>query len=307
MSRLSSLKKGELVALATDFGLDTEGIKVDIESRISQHLAQNEATLSTNPTYAHFYNASPSKSRRKSAKKADEEESPSKAMSSSPLKSMTQPEVHEEESEGDEEEGNESVLEKSREFMTEISDRVTDAYYDVQDWVEDYSSLMRQSFSNIHFINSVATALEFAVMVTSLSRWTAIPITSTFTVFLPHADNLVSYDNFWRPLIVWTFFSVAMPLLASYFINFTGAASGSRRKSKGQSDFDPVIYNLTRLVTSYVVYQGYQNGLLDYISTWGVFCDALKATIPVIDAILGEFPKISGSIVLALSIYAAIA
>jgi hypothetical protein len=198
-------------------------------------------------------------------------------------------------------------LDKSRELVSGFSDQLADVYYQAQDYLEEYSGIVRQSFSNIHFINSVATALEFAVVVANLSKWSVIPVTNTFSVFLPQFEILLNYGHFWRPLIVWLIFSVVIPLVASYFINFTGAASGSRRRTKGQSDFDPVIYNLTRLVVSYVVYQGYRNGLLNYISSWGVFCDALKATVPVIDAILGEFPKISGSIVLALSIYAAIA
>lgn len=300
MSRLGALKKGELVSIANELGLDSDGIKIDIESRISQHLAQNEATLSNDPRYAPFYGSSPSKARRRS-KKAESDE-PSCA--NSPIKS-----TRDDDEDGDEDgEYNDTVLDRSREIVSTFSEQATDYYYTVQEYVEEYADIARQSLSNIHFINSLATAIELGIVLVNLFKWTNMDIGAGFYIPLPQPEILLNYEAFWRPLIVWTLFSFIIPGVTSYFINFTGAASGSRRRAKNQSDFDPFIYNLTRLVTSYVVYQGSRNGRLNYFTDFGLFyTSALKASIPILDSILGEFPKISGSVVLALTVYAAIA
>ncbi|KAK9238813.1 hypothetical protein V1525DRAFT_431504 [Lipomyces kononenkoae] len=329
--RLSSLRKKELVDLATELGVDTDGFKSDIEARISQHLAEYQGTLIANPRYAPFYTtviSSPGPAgsvgynRRRSVQKTPKLEvkrtitlSPS-AYESSPIAPAAV--VHTEISEP-----HVPVMEGGASFVSTLLARVSNilsqtkevAAGQLQTSAAGFMKITHRTRSTLSSVSSVIQlealyelflllrqALPPTVKISSIT----IPYGPTMAiraVYFPDYHVLGDYGAFWQPLLFWVTYFVATPLVASYLINFTMLKASTAR---ARHNFDPVTYNVTRLVAAYLFFIKFA-GTADTVVTGFAepFVPFVKSE-PIVKAGLDNTPFIGSAIGTLVSLYVAI-
>jgi hypothetical protein len=85
---------------------------------------------------------------------------------------------------------------------------------------------------------------------------------SKIPVYLPDLFLLLD-ASFWTPFSLWTLTSLLIPLACAYFFNFPlkhipGHGQATRRaaaiQAKPSLQFDPVVFNVAKAITAYVVY-----------------------------------------------------
>ncbi|KAK9322147.1 hypothetical protein V1517DRAFT_324181 [Lipomyces orientalis] len=328
--RLSSLRKKDLVDLATDLGVDTDGFKSDIEARISQHLAENQTALIANPRYAPFYStviASPGPAgsvgynRRRSMQKTPKTDvkrtiklSPP-AHDSSPIVQQLASQIIEEPV---------SAIEAGSSFVSTQFARVSSALSNTKDVAADQLQMSaagvvkiaQRTRSKLSTVSSVIE-LEALYELFLLLKHTLPPTVSissiTFpygptiaikTVHLPDYHVLANYAAFWQPLFFWATYLVVAPLGVSYLINFTVIKSSTAR---ARHSFDPVTYNVVKLLTAYVLFVkvAVTTEAVADSNIGGPFLPFANGE-PVVKAVLDNAPFIGSAIGTLVSLYVAI-
>lgn len=89
--------------------------------------------------------------------------------------------------------------------------------------------------------------------------------TPSFAVKLPDLFVLLS-PAYWAPTLTWVTFSLAIPLALSYFYNLTvhNVKRNNARVRVVRYNYDPLVFNVTRAILAYLVYQA--NVLFPYVS-----------------------------------------
>ncbi|KAK9247099.1 hypothetical protein V1506DRAFT_532905 [Lipomyces tetrasporus] len=326
--RLSSLRKKDLVDLATDLGVDTDGFKSDIEARISQHLAENQTTLITNPRFSPFYStviASPGPAgsvgynRRRSMQKTPKTDVKRTIKLSPPASS---PIVQELASEITGEPV--SAIEAGSSFVSTQLARVSSALSNTKEIAADQlqmsaSGVVKIAHRTRSKLSTVSSVIELealyelflllkhtlppTVSITSIT----IPYGPTIaikTVHLPDFHVLANYGAFWQPLFFWATYLVVAPLVASYLINFTVIKASTAR---ARQSFDPVTYNVVKLLTAYVLFVRVAVTTEAVVDSkiGGPFLPFAKGE-PVVKTVLDNAPFIGSAIGTLVSLYVAI-
>ncbi|KAK9480596.1 hypothetical protein V1514DRAFT_361678 [Lipomyces japonicus] len=334
MPSLSSLKKKELVQLATDLNLETDGLKNDLEARIGQYLAENENSLINKPHLAPFYNsiiASPgptaSVGRRKSIKTPIHAReiivSPSSEASDStdeddgvgalvPVPEGTR--------------GSQLVsfvadpisgISRISSYSTQVvSHRVnasTNSFF-------KYSHKARTNLSTVFAIIRLEALYEFAIILKELIPFTvrvsrlSIPYGPSIRIgqfYLPDWHLFLKYDAFWQPLLFWSFYFVILPTIVAYFFNFTIVKSSNAR---ARHVLDPVTFTIAKAFLTYLLF------IKLSVTRESIVTDTTAITAsrfvepavpfheaqPLIKTVLDNTAYVGGAITIAFAIYSAI-
>lgn len=273
------MKKAELVSLAGELGVDSEGLKSDLEDRISAHLSQNAARYQSDERFQAFF--SPSKSRRRQQPVTRPRDTPTKH---SPEADDND---NDESSEEDEEEAEkESLSERAREARERVQELAEDAFAAFL----DYSETVRAHLSTIRTLTLVQVLLEKLFVLKAL-----IPFTASVNVFdqfevqhVPDLSVLGDCANFWHPLLLWTLAGVALPTVIGYYVNF----KPNRGKKKAGYTVDPMVFALARVSLMHLA-----------LHTRVVSCACVARAAPAVRLAVGDLPYLSGAIAIIVALY----
>lgn len=311
MSRLSNLKKPELVSLAGSLGVPTEGVKSELEARIAAHLADNPDLVASDETLAayHLAASSPTKTRRKS-KKVDVAPLSPEGVKYSPEQANDKDESESAESESEfvakaeaVEEDLVSVIDKGKELAASAWTSISDGALDIADYIADVSDSIRHGMSSVTFVASLFTLIELGLVLKTI-----VPLSEKalvgYALPIPHLEVVTYWKTFWLPLFLWIAGSLLTPLLISYYINFTGAASHSKRSKSKQVTYDPFVYNGVRLIVGYFFYSTFVYYLLG-LPLGEYLTDAITKAAPVISNAITGYSLFAGITSLSVTLYAA--
>jgi hypothetical protein len=272
------MKKAELVSLAGELGVDSEGLKSDLEDRISAHLNQNAARYQSDERFQVFF--SPSKSRRRQQPPAKPREEPKH----SPEAEEDDDNEGDESSEDDDEK--ESLSERAREARERVQELAEDAFAAFL----DYSDTVRAHLSTIRTLTLVQVLLEKLFLLKSL-----IPFTATVNVFdqfeiqhVPDLTVLADCANFWHPMLLWTLAGAVLPTVIGYYVNF----KPHKGKKKGGYIVDPMVFALARVSLIHLA-----------LHTRVVSCACVARAAPAIRLAVGDLPYLSAAIAIIVSLY----
>lgn len=284
------MKKAELVTLATELGVDSDGLKSDLEDRISNHLNSNSQKYQNDERFQAFF--SPSKSRRTAAKKPPPVDS-----GGSPKKQQQQ-----DDGEGSEQESNDEdsenthhypLHERVQETRARVSELLTDAY----EGFIDCSDTIRTCLSTIKTLTFVQILLEGFFLLKSL-----IPFTHSIHVIeqlhihsVPDLYVLADLTNFWAPLVFWAIAGVFVPSLVAYYINFKRAKTPANKRQKnaasGGALIDPMVFAISRIC------------LIHLLFNCKFCCHLVSKAAPVIHVAIGDLPYLSAIIAIIVTLY----
>ncbi|KAK9453849.1 hypothetical protein V1511DRAFT_46550 [Dipodascopsis uninucleata] len=341
--RLSAMKKKELVELAEQLGVDTDGYKSDIESRISEYLAENAGALSNDARYASFYSqiiASPGPvgsvgARRRSVRTPMPVEKKTRRRSvAARLESPVSAEDDvSSESSGDSEVGGDgsligsllpsavsSQLMNVSDSVTRTTDSIGQGFKKSTSGVVKVLHKMRAKLSTASTVNHITALYEVLCIIHHLMPCTkrvktlTLPFLNTVkfrAFFVPDTRLVCKYDAFWQPILFWFAYMIVLPLIASYFVNFTIVKSSSAR---ARYKFDPVTFNVVKLLTTYFLYSNYGKVTESVITgstvvTASKFVDScipFAKSQPVVKNILENAPYVGSIIGALISLYVAV-
>ncbi len=139
--------------------------------------------------------------------------------------------------------------------------------------IPDILDGLRERCSSGLAVQAVALGLEaYAIQNTLLPRhyafdWPAFRFgkltTSGYAVTVLDFFQVLT-GNFWIVGLLWSATSIWIPMIASFFFNLSARpARRSSRTSTTRTNFDPLIFNVTKAILAYVIYgQGYTFGFL---------------------------------------------
>lgn len=163
---------------------------------------------------------------------------------------------------------------------------------------------VQTTLSSVCLINAAAGTVELAVLVKALydqangvietkpifvegdtlASATADTVQVPFTVLA--VQLLSSRKLFWNPFAVWFGLLVALPLVLSYYINFSGrTVQGARRTT------DALVYNLARVLVAYFLAEHAGENVVVHASH--------------VLSIVGKLPYIGGAVGILLALYTA--
>ncbi|KAL2825304.1 hypothetical protein BDW59DRAFT_73889 [Aspergillus cavernicola] len=278
---LHKLRKAQLTEFAevTDLQDYEDFTKPDLAAKLDEHLQANRSIFGKDERLADYYRrlsqssgrASPVKResrgeitpvkeeaprsvRRRTTRQKEEEIEPtdeSDVPTRTPSRSLADMTVQ---------------LPPSPAVVTEVIDRQTTAWREsiCEAWknsgVQETSDSLRSALSSVKAVQVIVAVLEaFNVISEVLPRryLTTIPIK------IPDLFVLVD-GSFWAPVSLWLLTSVFLPLTVAYFFNINlqvaqssgGPAAHTRRSSSriAQANFDPLSFNISKALISYVVY-----------------------------------------------------
>ena len=182
----------------------------------------------------------------------------------------------------------------------------------VVDYIVEFSNSTRNSLTNVVVINGSGVVLELLLVIATLVPFTGvIPFPffmgGLYIEFSPNLTIFTSVKLFWQPFLIWLGFSVCLPLITGYYINFTTQSTTGRRQSRTKQHhqmIDPLIFAVSRMVFAYVLYnkaipklgfEQYTENLVWLIHSNG----------PILHYTLGNLPYISGAVGAIVALYAA--
>jgi hypothetical protein len=136
--------------------------------------------------------------------------------------------------------------------------------------VVDHTDSLRTSLSSVKAIETIIIAIEGLGLAHELIPFrylTTVPALDVvrspeFSIRVPDLFILLS-GSFWAPFSLWALTSLVLPLAFSYFINLShrtqasGHSYGTRRSTSATvhvASFDPLVYNISKALISYLVY-----------------------------------------------------
>jgi hypothetical protein len=284
MSKLSNLKKGELQAIATELGLETEGVKSDIEGRILGHL-QGNASLAGDERWAVYLQTSPVKRARKP--RASSEDAVDKTETKT--------------------EEIAAAAEAVEEELVEKFAGIQDFFYDIYDQIVATLDSVQEAVSTSYAVNLGAVTVEIATLLYSL-----IPLSRSHFIGsaypLPYFELVTAWRTLWLPLILWVSVAVVLPGVISHFVNFRlAAASHSRRKSTRAraTPFDPLVFSVARAVSAWIFLREFT-----FVQPLNVYfleeaTMALNKALPIVVKALGDVPFVIAFVAIVFNLYEA--
>jgi hypothetical protein len=105
--------------------------------------------------------------------------------------------------------------------------------------------------------------------------------------------------SYWAPTILWVLTSLLLPSIVAWFINFTINKANRHAKAHGY-EVDPFVFNITRMITAWLIYRPFG------LRLFGVFSERTVATVQA--AMPGGTPGLmaSSAIGAAMSLYEAV-
>ncbi|KAI5809381.1 hypothetical protein BZA77DRAFT_328771 [Pyronema omphalodes] len=271
---LAKKKKAELISLCEELGLDTQGyLKSDLEAILSEHLADNEAKLSSDPTFSAYYEtvaprASPyeSRARRRTSRYQATEPSENGDASTSPEPTnerMTRS-------------GSRALSTRTPRTIRRLPAPIPTSPAIVADDLETRSASfiaatkrvvtstdlqeqaisLRDRLSNVISVNAAALSIEAVLLLVAVipvnyqltfPAIEAVGIAST-TFEVPDLFVLLT-GAFWGPFLTWLATAVILPLINAFLFNLVSSV-----KEKEQPKVDPLTYAVTRGLVTYAVY-----------------------------------------------------
>ncbi|KAI9726715.1 MAG: hypothetical protein M1834_008650 [Cirrosporium novae-zelandiae] len=132
--------------------------------------------------------------------------------------------------------------------------------------IEEYIRATRDFLSHATTVEGLGLLMELYALHKEIIPYTPftheIPgLSRQITVPIPDLFILLS-TAFWSPFSLWLSTSLFLPLFSAYFINLKHTSSNSSSSSSSSSSkFDPLIFNVSKLLLSWLVYaQGWQMG-----------------------------------------------
>ncbi|EAU32961.1 conserved hypothetical protein [Aspergillus terreus NIH2624] len=283
---LQKLRKSQLAdfAEATDLHNYEEYNKPELASALDEHLQANRSIFAKQDQLAEYYKrlsatprrSSPIKrepktdtpasdaprSARRRQTKAKEEVEPTDESDADALQTPFRPMV-----------AIRPTLPPSPAVVTDAIDRqtavwrksVTDAW--TGSGVQEQSNALRATLSSVKAVEVLVLALEAYGLIRQILplRYLAtippVAVLHTPELAVKVPDLFVLLDgSFWAPFSLWLLTSVVVPLTAAYFFNLSLAHTGSgpaahtRRSRAAQTTFDPLSFNITKALVSYLVY-----------------------------------------------------
>ncbi|PKX90687.1 uncharacterized protein P174DRAFT_270500 [Aspergillus novofumigatus IBT 16806] len=151
----------------------------------------------------------------------------------------------------------------------EWRERINDAW--VRSGVQESSNWLRSKMSSVRAVETIVMAVEGAFLMKDLipirylTTIPAVPAINSPEFALRVPDLFMLVDGaFWAPFSLWLLTSYLLPLLFAYFFNISLQASGNpapetRKGHKTRPEFDPLSFNITKAVITYVVYAHHFN------------------------------------------------
>jgi hypothetical protein len=159
--------------------------------------------------------------------------------------------------------------------------------------VDEAVEYVRENASSVVFIQLAVLAIEAVGL-----QWNTLqnvhafnsPVINTFPskeIHLPDLSILLS-SRFWAPATLWSLTNWALPLLFSYFCNFTLRSNTRQKSANRQYTVDPLNFNIARLLLAYSAYSlpvvdvglaGQPGIKVERTPGWGPFSDASITTI----------------------------
>ncbi|KAK7203697.1 hypothetical protein BZA70DRAFT_283198 [Myxozyma melibiosi] len=335
-SRIAALKKKDLVDLASQLGVETDGFKTDLEGRIARALSQNSERMRNDARFSQFYRVTSSPYALSRPRKSLVTVSPDKKPLSprSPFtsvltsKSTPSPSPL---SASDSEESSESGEEGSH-YWAALKSKLSSYYSSAGDAVStstEYSVTtaqqsglkLREKVSSVAAIDKLVAFYELFLIVKEqfpLSYkvdYIAIPFAdyklTTPTVHLPEPFAASTYKPVWEPFVFWALYFVAIPLVLSFFINFTSSKS---TPAKARRTFDPVTFNIVKLLSAYLLFVKLSTVTDSFVAGSTVVTAShptsskvpFAASASLISAVLGNIPFVGSAIGTLAAIYSAI-
>ncbi|KAL4782652.1 hypothetical protein BJX76DRAFT_332128 [Aspergillus varians] len=138
--------------------------------------------------------------------------------------------------------------------------------------VQECSNSLRESLSSVKAVEFIVTfyeALSLIAEVLPLRYLATVPAINAIhspAISIEVPDLFVLVDSsFWAPVSLWLLTSVLLPLTVAYFFNISSQVAQSRstgvqtrRRSSSitsaQTTFDPLSFNISKAIITYVVY-----------------------------------------------------
>ncbi|KAL4876581.1 hypothetical protein BJY04DRAFT_140754 [Aspergillus karnatakaensis] len=137
--------------------------------------------------------------------------------------------------------------------------------------VQEQSDSLRATLSSVQAVEVIVTLLEGLSLIREvlplryLATIPAIDAVHTPSIPVKIPDLFVLVDSsFWAPVSLWLLTSVFLPLTVAYFFNISlsvaqssgGPAAHTRRNSRviAQTHFDPLSFNISKAIITYLVY-----------------------------------------------------
>lgn len=180
---------------------------------------------------------------------------------------------------------------------------------------------LRAKFSSVTMILQLEALYElflilrkqtpFSLKVDHISVPFGGPTFKTPTAYLPNPCSATTYKPFWEPIACWAVYLLIIPLIFSFFINFTAGKSTSAR---ARHIFDPVTYNIVKVLSAYMLFVQL-NTATDTFVAGSTTVTASHSSVPklpfsgsepLIRAVLGNIPYIGSAIGTLAALYVAI-
>ncbi|CCH46584.1 Glutathione transferase 3 [Wickerhamomyces ciferrii] len=221
------------------------------------------------------------------------------------------------------------------EFLTKIQDWFIETYESTYDYLEDqkeefiYSTVKfnndtRKKLSSVQAVNFFIQSLELGLL-----TYQQVPLIQISEAPFLSQEIISKYkfiDQSWKIfdlsaliqfkfiliVLTWFTFSIGIPLFVSHYVNFT------TKKFKKQR-FDPLIFNIVKLIISYLVYSktiSFQD-IKDDTAVWADEHGLLQATLYekinahfvhnsiTLNLVLGNIPFIGSSVGILVALYVA--
>ncbi|KAK9461842.1 uncharacterized protein V1516DRAFT_673117 [Lipomyces oligophaga] len=309
--RLGTLKKKDLADMASNLGIDSSGIKIDLENRISDFLLDNHSTYKSDPSYGQFYlrNTTP-----KATSTAISSSQPGDSKQGLIFPATPIQRVGTDRSSTASQTPSPEAQPTTPSTFSLYADQVSSASSAAKRQFTDYtvssastiissSRRARSNLSSVVVVNMLELSLEaifFAIYYFPLTyevNLISFPFTgysiSITTVTLPNLASLLKYDAFWRPTFFWATYLVILPWIVSYYVNFTSLKAHG---SKARQVVDPVTFNVVKLLLAYLL-------LIRHTEGSAAFFPFIDGGAEIVKIALGSIPFIGGSICLLAGLY----
>ncbi|RIA92368.1 hypothetical protein C1645_765289 [Glomus cerebriforme] len=228
---LRNKRKNELKEIASDLGLNTKGLRSELEERIRIHLESSDSIKTEEDKRA---DAATSKSPRRSFRKTTITNSRVKTRIPSPPNGDRPSSDEDNQSVSSESESKQDVIITQTTSELDISETINlQGLQNDSVFNNAHGSLLqlRKNISNSKTFCKAVTCLEFLVFLYCAIEWNikiaSIPNpfldqeeSNSFEVHGPDVFILVEWHRFWRPLISFIFYLLLLPLGFSYIFNF---------------------------------------------------------------------------------------
>jgi hypothetical protein len=128
--------------------------------------------------------------------------------------------------------------------------------------IDQLKETIRENVSSVAAIQTFILLLEAAgLQWNTLQMTPAIPVpdaaaqyTNNAYVSIPDGWALLT-SEWWAPATLWSLTSWVLPLIVSYFVNFTLRSNTNRKSSERQYPADPLTFNIIKALLAYSAFR----------------------------------------------------